>query len=242
MKQQQNENKKIINELSDENNRISNEKELFKKLFEEERQTKAINGNNMKSPEDRDEEYIDFDNLTYDDSSDDEQTWTSIKASDRGKRHKCSQCSYTSINKTQIKVHEETHKKKHKCDVCEYETTHRNDLIHHKESHAKKGYKCTQCDYVANTKRSLEMHTLVAMNHANKKSQEKQMSRKTNKDKTKEEVHYSNATVTKESKIQCNLCDFSAKNEDILKKHMKVAMGHKLNIICKFYERKGCHK
>ena len=242
MKQQQNENKKIINELSDENNRISNEKELFKKLFEEERQSKAKNVDKIKSPEDRDEEYIDFDNLTYDDSSEDEQTWTSTKASDRGRRHKCSQCSYTSINKTHVTEHEETHKQKHKCDVCEYKTSNRNDLIHHKESHAKNSHKCTQCDYVAKDKRSLEMHTLIAINHINKKSHEKQMSQKTNEGKSTDEVHNSNATATKESKIQCNLCDFSAKNEDILKKHMKVAMGHKLNIICKFYQRKGCRK
>ena len=43
-------------------------------------------------------------------------------------------------------------------------------------------------------------------------------------------------------KIKCNLCDFSALNEEIMKKHMKIAMGHKKDEMCKFYQRGNCRR
>ena len=43
-------------------------------------------------------------------------------------------------------------------------------------------------------------------------------------------------------KIKCNLCDFEAINEEILKKHHVVAMGHKKNEVCRFYLQGHCKK
>ena len=44
----------------------------------------------------------------------------------------------------------------------------------------------------------------------------------------------------KQSTIKCNLCDFRAKNEDILRKHHEVAMGHRKKTPCKFFLKGNC--
>ena len=49
--------------------------------------------------------------------------------------------------------------------------------------------------------------------------------------------HHQKHTI---NKIKCNLCDFRAINEDTLKKHYSVAMGHKNNIPCRYFIRGTC--
>ena len=49
--------------------------------------------------------------------------------------------------------------------------------------------------------------------------------------------HESNIT-----KIQCTLCEFKAKNEYILEKHMNIAMGHKIQKQCTFFNNGFCKK
>ena len=44
----------------------------------------------------------------------------------------------------------------------------------------------------------------------------------------------------KQNTIKCNLCDFTAKNEEILEKHHRVAMGHNKKIACKFFNNGTC--
>ena len=43
-------------------------------------------------------------------------------------------------------------------------------------------------------------------------------------------------------KVECKLCDFVAKSDDILQKHMKVAMGHKIPKPCHFHMKGFCYK
>ena len=45
-----------------------------------------------------------------------------------------------------------------------------------------------------------------------------------------------------DGKIKCTQCNFKAVNSEILNKHMKVAMGHKKNVQCEFFERGFCTK
>ena len=83
---------------------------------------------------------------------------------------------------------------------------------------------------------------MISMNHRNEKNHGKQMCDKTFVDRIAKNNHISTGHMMKKKKIPCKLCDFSAINEDILKKHMRVAMGHKINVICRFYQRGSCRK
>ena len=53
-------------------------------------------------------------------------------------------------------------------------------------------------------------------------------------------IHEHNSHKTKG--IECNKCDFTAKNEAILQKHHKVAMGHKKSGQCRYFANGNCRR
>ena len=52
--------------------------------------------------------------------------------------------------------------------------------------------------------------------------------------------HVTAKHTTKETRLYCTLCDFWAVSKDILDIHMKIAMGHKKNQVCKYFRRGTC--
>ena len=54
--------------------------------------------------------------------------------------------------------------------------------------------------------------------------------------------HQSSVHINKNTRIKCNLCDFTAINRETLIKHKRVAMGHKVQEQCKFFIRGQCSK
>ena len=156
-KQREAENNRLINDLSDENKRLSNEKELYKKLFQEEKEMRVnsiANGTNS-----NENQYLDFDNLTDNDLSDEEETWAQVKT--RKRRYKCNKCNFTSVNNNKVTQHEALHDKILKCDKCVFKTKRKNELINHNKIHTTQMIKCEQCDYVANFKNILAEHIKV---------------------------------------------------------------------------------
>ena len=135
------------------------------------------------------------------------------------------------------------------CQNCNFETKNNKELLEHKKSHAKKGFKCDQCDYVAGDINVLKSHKMISMNHSTgikymKTNNRCQCNKCYNFFDTKHALdsHMSTVHKSSEERIKCNLCDFSAINNDILQKHMQVAMGHKLDTICKYFLRGHCMK
>ena len=245
LRQREKDNTKLINELTDENKRLSNENDLYKKLYQEE---KDLRVNNVLKGSDGNE-YIDYDNLTDDELIDDEDTWTQVKTKKRGKRFNCTKCKFSSINKSEVTKHEETHEKKIQCNHCNFETNNKNEMASHNKIHVQKVFKCVQCDYVANSERNLKIHVKITMNHCisleETPIENKVKCTKCNKyfkDKNTMQRHTSTEHIEQQQKIQCNLCEFKAANKEVLQKHMRVAMGHRINIVCRFFQRGNCKK
>ena len=198
----------MIRDLTKENERLENEKEVFKNLYNEEK----IKKNKTTSPN-ANPKYFDYDNLTDDDAEGDEDIDLSGKQ-----------------NKPNKEKQNGTEKKKSNTKDCH------------------ESFQCDQCEYKTKNKNALEKHKMIAMGHKHTEP----IKRKTTfqcdlcdlsfGNKFDKETHETTMHNPGSTKLPCTSCDFVAKSEDILQKHMKVAMGHKRQINCRYFFAGNCRR
>jgi len=111
---------------------------------------------------------------------------------------KCSPCGFTAPSKKALDVHNKS--SCFKCSYCEFAASSMDAIQHHirSEHTTYHPYRCTECNYTAVTKASLDLHS--ATNHA------------TNTDSSK--------MTKKETKIlNCPQCDFTTSTKSLLRRH-----------------------
>ena len=102
-----------------------------------------------------------------------------------------------------------------------------------------KPQKCTKCNYKSKNETQMKQHNERV--HIKKRQTEAlhcEFCEYTTE--TSYEMNMHEHKSHRNNAIKCNLCDFRAKDEDILKKHHAVAMGHKKKIICRFFMNGSC--
>ena len=95
---------------------------------------------------------------------------------------------------------------------------------------------CDECDFEATNSSSIKSHT--RSKHIN----EKQYKCENCEYRTKEKHHLREHKQSEHEKrsVSCTECDFKTNTKETLEKHMKVAMGHKQKMMCKYYKNNRC--
>ena len=112
----------------------------------------------------------------------------------------------------------------------------------------KNSLKCDQCNYIAKSKNILEKHQWVAMGHTKSKEGQKDKSFQCEQCElnfdsiSSKYMHIKEKHKEYSRRIKCSSCDFRTMDEDILRKHMKVAMGHKIPKECNFFMNGFCRR
>ena len=214
-------NEDVINTLTKRNTELENENKTLNKLYEEEKNSKSESKGNQESNH---QEFVDYDNL-IDGINDDEEEDVIQEPVTRTE------------NKTKQKACTE------KCNYCKFTAIHRSLVMQHmKECHS---FKCTKCDFIAENKEMLQQHN--TRTHGKQNNTRKQPTLGNfpcefceHKSNSAVDLNIHEHKMHRKKTIKCNLCDFNAKDEEILKKHHKVAMGHTQNTPCKFFLRGFC--
>ena len=213
----------------------------WKKLYEEEQKKKE--GDEA----DLNHEFIDYDNILFDeDVVEVVETPTVQESGDKVKRFQCDKCNFKTANKQSFDNHKMSCQNVLKCNKCKFSAQHESLLQQHKnEIHKPKpSKKCSDCEYSAKTENSLQQHRINTHGAPNidGKNKEDLLQCDFCEYSTSDpyDINLHEHKTHKSNTIKCNMCDFTAKSEDILKKHHQVAMGHKKKIACKFYIQGRC--
>lgn len=213
----QNELEELLDTVTKKNDNTENENKTLQRLYKEECSKKK------RSSTTSEEEFVDYDNIS--DSEEEEE------------QNKKEQNSNTNATKNSKNI------EKNHCDQCKFTTMNKESLNTHKiYTHRK--FECKECKYTTSKQDYISRHMNVAHKSKDMEGTKKQTNDfKCNKCEFKTSGSYElNIHINeahKEDKIKCNLCDFRAKDMDILKKHHIVAMGHKENKECFFFSSKG---
>ena len=216
----------VIQSLTKRNTDLENENKTINKLYAEVKDRKEANSEEHPT---NFHEYYDYDNLpdeSYEEEHDvDDNEEVSITKECRNPTtqtniFKCTNCKFSAIHESLLKQHKsENHRKP--CRKCKYIATNEEELKSHEEkSHAGSGAGASKqkvsevllCDFC-------EYTTEIPV-----------------------ELNLHEHNVHKKNGIKCNLCDFTARDEAILKKHHLIAMGHKRKIACRFFIKGICNR
>ena len=154
------------------------------------------------------------------------------------KNHKNEKHREKQINKEKVSV-------LLKCKECEFESETKESMkCHEKEKHKvsspnsrKVIFKCEDCDYEADSSADMKNHK--RSNHKTILYQCEECGKEV-KDKQKLIDHKTKNHKDNRKSVKCNECDFTTDSKDTLSKHMQVAMGHKVNKICKYFQNGSC--
>ena len=139
---------------------------------------------------------------------------------------KCPDCLYSTIYKSNLRVHMMTHsgEKPHKCSECSYATIDKSHLRVHMRTHSgEKPYKCSDCSYAAAQKSDLKVH--IMMNHSGEKPHKCSECSYATANKSHLRVHM--MTHSGEKPYKCSDCSYAAARKSDLKVHMMTHSGEK---------------
>lgn len=76
------------------------------------------------------------------------------------KLFKCAECTFSTNWKEELKAHEAKHSSKtlFHCNQCEYSTQHKYSLRHHLHKHTGLKFECSECEYKTNWKAYMKVH------------------------------------------------------------------------------------
>ena len=168
-----------------------------------------------------------------------------IKTQHKGLCFSCDQCDSKTQYPAKLKIHIEFKHKgiRHRCDQCNFKALRKEQLkLQIEIKHDGIWYNCNECEYTTSKEHYYKSHISLAHKGSTLKDSSKpelkcdKCDYKTT-DSFNMNIHINE--VHKEQKIKCHLCDFRAKDKEVLKKHHIVAMGHKKNNECFFFVNKG---
>ena len=250
--------KTAYNKLNKE--KLAKEKEMKTSKKNPNEQKKALAKKETKLVEEKD--YVDYDNITDDnwtDMSDNEdiQVIEQARLLSKMKNNRLSRTTPSSeaIRKQKSESDKPT-KNSFSCNVCSCRASCMDRLTKHKHmKHESSTFTCNQCEYTASDKNTLSKHKLIAMNHEHDGVQAKSFVQFQDNDRSDSfKCSDCNFTGTSASnlkthviihqppisRINCELCDFTANNKTIMEKHMAVALGHKRSIPCRYFTQGWC--
>ena len=161
----------------------------------------------------------------------------------------CCLCDYTSLYKSNLKIHFKTkHRVNYSCDECDYKTGDRGDLITHKVRYHEslkpkyinlsnlpklkpksidllnlpklEGYNCKKCDFKSSYQSSVYLH--MKNKHEGRKFPCDQCQYKA----TQKGILVKHVKSVHEGvRYQCDKCDHKATQKDHLKKHLRLKHG-----------------
>ena len=136
----------------------------------------------------------------------------------------CDSCNFKTSSESQLRKHKISEHKQSNQTKNSYQTNKSSELL-----------PCDACDFIAKGALAYSLH--IKQHEIDLQfCDECDYSTKTSKliQLHKESYH------SKNPKIKCRECDFTANSHAILRKHNAIAMGHKKNIICKHFEKNQC--
>ena len=138
---------------------------------------------------------------------------------------KCEQCSYSSVDKSNMKkhirgVHEKI--KNHKCEECGYAATQKNSLIQHRayiHKIGEKKFKCDQCPYKSFLRGTVKRH-IYGVHDKIRNNVCDECGHAFNEKKDLEN-HKISVHKMGEEKFKCDLCPYKSRVKNNLSRHVK---------------------